>query len=146
MPTVSRRKRFHVAMLHPLPYMYGALLSFFISSVIGMSAAVVFGIGSELGVGIFAITGGIVGIVIAFTSYRRFNSGWQFAIYRGLFGLWYLSFGVILGGIPGALIGHAIANDTGEIIGWFVTATILGVLAAYWGWRTSSKVTFDGDG
>jgi hypothetical protein len=111
-----------------------------------MGAAVVFDIGSELGVGIFAITGCIAGIAIAFTSYRRFNSSWQFTIYRGLVVFWYLSCGVIVGGIPGALIGHAVAKDTGELVGWFVTATILAVIGAYWGWRTSSRMTSDGDG
>lgn len=72
--------------------------------------------------------------------YRRAGAAKRLTILHACTGLYFGLFGLICGGTPGAWLGHALAGDVGEMIGWFAATPIAVIAAVVWGWRYSHRL------
>ena len=122
----------------PLVRIFALLHLWFIMTCLGVGMAALCGIPQGYAVGL-SLAIGVVGPWAAICRFRKFDTRTRDQIDRALHVLWYVEVGIIFGGMPGAVIGHAIADDPGEMIGWFVSAAVSGVIAGIWAWRALSR-------
>lgn len=123
-------------MRHPVPFVAAAISAMFLCAAVGQGLTLWLGFVWAFPIGVVF---GFILLLVGTISYYRAEGITRTKVYRLLSTLFIAYFGVILGGAPGAILGHRVAGDTGEMIGWFFTAIPATVLAVIWGWRWSCR-------
>lgn len=117
------------------PLAWGVACVFVLFGWLGMLVAVLLNFDTELAVGSLALTSGLFGVAIGIKAYQALTPAHQGIVRRLLGTLFCVGFGVLLGGLPGSVVGHAISKEMGEVIGWTITASIGALVGAFGGWR-----------
>jgi len=116
-------------MRHPLPFIAAGmtLLTALVASGAGLmhllGAVWPFWVG--LGLGVALPTSGLWLYWQADETVRR-------RIYHRLWVAWCMETAFVVGAMPGGLVGHAVAGDMGQMIGYFTTAVVFAGLAGWW--------------
>ena len=119
-------------MRHPLPFFAAAVTAIFVYSALTVGLAVILNLVWPM----FVLPViGIMLVVFGTLRYRRLASEKKASVWRWTYVLYYVEFGAIFGGIPGALLGRYLAGDVGECLGWLLTALPIAILSGRWGWK-----------
>lgn len=119
-------------MRHPVPYVFAAWLLLFASIAIGVGLDSLWET-DWIVYAAFAI--GVITLLAAVRSYRRCRDDARRTIYHLLCALWFAAFGLLFGGMPGSLLGHAVAGEVGEVVGYFVSGVVGAIAYVVWGLR-----------